>query len=263
MKAATACLALATVLASHAGAQSLALAGRASPNPAPLGTTITFTLESTAVVMLSSGCVINEIRSGSPTGAVVWQPFICPAVLIQVNPGAPLNTTWNQLDSVGQPVPGGDYYARFSFWDQNFGVQTHRWVPFRISDPLAPAQATLAATGFPTRGSVFNLSITDTANPGAVYVAAASFTTDTGWTVAPGFHIALDQDALWNLSFPAAHPALFAGFTGSLDASGFTNVPMVFVPQLAQLQGLPFAVQAVVLGAGGAVLTNPLTTVIR
>jgi hypothetical protein len=243
--------------------QGLTLAGRAAVNPTVLGAPVSFILEVTSTVGLSSGCGINEIRAGSPTGPVVYQPFICPAIIITITPGAPYTYNWDQRNNSGLQVPAGTYYARFSYWDQNFANIVHRWVPVRIDDPAAPPLATLSATGFPTTGSLFSIQILDTNNPGAFYVIAASFTTDTGWTVAPGTHIALDQDALWNLSYPIPSPQLFLGFNGALDATGLTLVPSIAVPPLPQLIGLPLAIQGAVLGSGGTVLTNPLSTVIR
>jgi hypothetical protein len=244
-------------------AQPYAMTGRASPNPATIGTTISLVLESTSTLALTSGCGINEIRSGSPTGPVVYQPFICPFIQLYVSPGSPLTRTWNQTGSNGLPVPAGEYFIRITHWDQVGLIQTTRWFPVRIDDPAAPALPVLSATGFPTIGANWPLQITDVANPGSFYVMAASLTTDVGWTISPTLHIALDQDVIWNLAYPSPDPFLFAGFFGVLDANGFTNAPTVIVPPAPALVGLPLSVQAVVLAPGAPGITNALTTVFR
>jgi hypothetical protein len=257
------CVALVVSLSSIAAGQSLALTGRLNSNPIYLGATVLFTLESTSPVVLTSACGFNEIRAGSPTGPIAFLSVVCPGVAPTVSPGSPYLRVWDQRNNAGFRVPAGEYYARFTYIDPNFANPVNRWIPVRLDDATAPPLLTLSAIGFPVTGTPYSMQIIDASNPGAPYVIAASFTTDTGWTVSPGVHIALDQDALWNLSYPIANASLFTGFTGVLDATGSTTAPSIAVPNLPSLVGLPLAIQAVVIGTGGAVLTNTISTVIR
>ena len=259
---AASCLSL-IVLAGTLIAQPLALTCTVTPNVAAPGTSINFALESSSLVSLTTGCGINEIRAGSPTGPIVWQPFICPLILLFVAPGATLNRTWNQLGSNGLQVPAGDYFVRFNYWDQTSTLLTSRFFPFRIEDPLAPIGPTLSTLGDPTTGNLWSLQISDPPNPGAIYYMACSLTTDVGWTVNPNLHVALDQDALWNLTYPTADPSIFLSFAGALDGSGLTTSPAVLVPSVPALVGLPLSVQGLVLNGAGAALTNAISKRIR
>jgi hypothetical protein len=91
-------------------------------------------------------------------------------------------------------------------------------------------------------------------------MVAIALTTNVGWSISTTHHIALDQDVLWNLSYPVAHSAIFTDFTGTLDGNGMTASPFCFIPSLPSLISLPLCAQAIVVGAGVPRLTNALSS---
>jgi hypothetical protein len=241
------------------GAQTL-LSGATSPNPAPLGASISLRLEATATAGLASGCGFLSIRQGSPAGPVVYSPFICPAIFIIVSPGGPYTAGWSGLDSVGNPVPAGLYFFEVGYSDGAGVAQPNAFFPVRIDDPAAPPQPVLTVTGTGAAGTTLNLDINSPADAGSPYIFAASFTTNTGFTVPPGVFVVLDMDVLFGLAFPTPTPGLFSNLSGTLDANGQTFSPgTVSIPNVPGLLGYPVAFQAVLVTVAGLGTTNPVT----
>lgn len=242
------------LLATSARAQILSAS--ATVNPTSTGSTVNWVVEATQPVTLTSGCGFTSIHQGSPTGPIVFQPFICPFILITVGPNGPYTIGWSGTNGSGQPVPAGTYYVKI---DGNLvsGGSTTGYFPVRIDAP-ATAEPTLQMNGAVTRGQSTGFTINGEAN--ALYFMFASLTTNVGID-APGFpHFALDTDFLFNLTTPVPHPNFFANWIGALDATGQTTAPQITIPNLpgAGLIGLPMAFQAVIVGTSTQ-FTNPVT----
>jgi len=225
-----------------------------TPNPAPVGQPITLTITEAqgTGIQLPSSCVYTSIHSGGPTGPVVAAP-LCLAVITPVPAWGTRSQTWNQQDNSGQQVPSGRYWFEIRYWDNSFTNIDSDF--FCVDVAGAPGFQTLVATTGAQTGQPLLMDVQAPAFAGGVYVAAASLTTDTTQTFAP-ITLCLDDDVLFNLSFPVPHPALFANFQGALDVSGNATGLTVLVPNLPQLQclGLHVAARAAapVTGGGGS-----------
>jgi hypothetical protein len=93
---------------------------------------------------------------------------------------------------------------------------------------------------------------------------AASFTTGAGINLAPGQHIALDPDPLFHLTFPNPVSSFLSGFQSTLDVTGHSSDPLLFLPYTPSLWGTGLALHALVLHQGpGLALSNPLTVSIK
>lgn len=247
--------AVAAVLVASAAAQTpILLSASATQNPLPINTIGALTVEATVPCNLVSGCGIIEVRQGSPTGPVVYSPFICPLILINVGPGAPWTVQWP-----GTATPG-TYYVRIDYRDNaTFTLQPPAWFPVRVDDPANVTDPVLTSSGSITGGSTTTFNLSDPANAGATYIFAASQTTNTGFYPVPSTHVALDMDFVFNLSYPLAWPGIFNNFVGNLDANGDSNNVSINVPVGVINAGGPAAVQAGVLGTGGITVSNCLT----
>ncbi len=216
-----------------------------SPNPAPLGATITVTAQDASGLGLYTpfGCLISSIRSGTPGGPTV-RVFPCTflGVAIPPCPGAAVRTgTWNQSVTGGTAAPGL-YWIEIQKSVGPFGAITTEWHSVTI-DTAVPSVPVLSAVNTPTWGNVFQMAVNAPSHPSETYVVAMSLTTNTGLLVSPGVFLSLDLDALFFLSFPTPDPILFANFQGVLDSNGaatgiginFPNVPLGCIPLHAQV----------------------------
>lgn len=249
------------VLAASVSTQSL-LSCEISPNPATPGQGLTFAIQATTPGYLQSGCGINEIRMNSPTGPIVWQPFICPFLLILVGPGSSSYAFHSGTTAGGAAFAPGTYYAVINWNGTGGGAPLPSGVfPFRIDDPMAPPLPVLWSVGGLAGGQTATFTLTSPVDPGAFYIAAASMTTTTGWFLLGGQHVALDMgDPIFALSYPLPLPNVFGGFSGSLDASGFTSAISISIPVGVVATGNPGAIQAAIVDAMGNIkLANALT----
>ncbi|MAG57621.1 MAG: hypothetical protein CMJ83_15115 [Planctomycetes bacterium] len=245
-------------------AQGMLLCGEATPNPAAQNQVVSVTVSATQPGSLASGCGIIAVRQDSPFGPIVYQPSICPAIFITVGPPpATVTLQWSTAVPGGFLQPGM-YYIQVDYRDQNFGPAQTTHFPVRIDALGTPPPPILSRTSAPVRGTTMGLSINAPGFGGSSYLLAASFQTNVGFTLPTGLRIALDQDALFPFSFPAANPFLFPNFLGNLDASGNTNAPAVNLPNLPVLNGFPLAIQGALFNSMGALtLTNPITVCIE
>ena len=252
-------IALTAVFAASVSAQGL-LSCSISPNPATPGQGLTFAIQATTPGYLNSGCGINEIRMGSPTGPIVWQPFICPFLLILVGPGSSSYVSHPGTTAGGAAFAPGTYYAVIN-WNSGGAAQPSGVFPFRLDDPMAPPLPVLSSAGGLAGGQTTAFTLTSPADPGGFYIAAASMTTNTGWFLPGGEHVALDSgDPIFALSYPTPLPNVFGGFSGSLDASGSTSAISISVPASVVAVGTPGAIQAAIIDATGNIkLANALT----
>lgn len=239
------------------------LTGKCSPNPATVGQPISLVLDTyeASSVVLASGCGLATVRQGSPTGPIIYQPFICPAVIIAIAPG-PGNRpiVWPGTDNRGNAVAPGLYFIEVVGWN-NASVQVRDFFPVRIDPATGPTAPTLTVNGTTGLGDMPILDITRPSQPGAIFVVAASLDTNVGQNIA-GLSIALDNDFLFNQSFPVANPAYFSGFVGALDGTGFGQA-VVTIPNIAGLAGFQLSLQAVVIGGTGLEVSNPTTCSMR
>ena len=252
-------LAAVSIFAASVCSQGL-LSCQVSPNPATPGQGLTFAIQATIPGYLQSGCGINEIRMGSPTGPIVWQPFICPFLLILVGPGSSSYASHPGTSAGGAAFAPGPYYAIIN-WNSGGVAQPSGAFPFRVDDPTAPPLPVLSSAGGLAGGQTTTLTLTSPADPGGFYIAAASMTTNTGWFLPGGGHVALDLgDPIFSLSYPTPLPNVFGGFSGSLDASGSTSAISISVPASVVAVGTPGAIQAAIIDATGNIkLANALT----
>jgi len=248
------CLMMAT-----AAAQSASLSCQVSPNPVTPGGAMTFAVQATVPGYLASGCGINEIRQGTPTGPIVWQPFLCPLILIPVGPGGFYGVNF-QASGMAGPLAPGTYYAIIN-WSGGGVSQPSGVFPFRVDSPNTPPDPVLSASGNLVGGQTTNLTITSLTDPGAFYICAASRTTNIGWSLPGGQHVSLDMnDPIFALSYPAAVPGVFNGFSGALNGSGVSSGISITIPAGVIATGSPGAVQGAVIDTAGNIkLTNALT----
>ncbi len=245
------------VLATVATGQDLSVT--VSPNPAPIGATITVTAQDASGLGLYTpfGCLISSIRSGVPGGPTV-RVFPCTFLGVAFPPcgGTSFRTgTWNQVVTGGTAAPGL-YWIEIQKSIGPFGAITREWHSVVI-DGVAPAPV-LAPVNNPTWGSVFQLSLSAPAHPFETYLVAFAQTTNVGFAVSPGVYLSLDIDFLFNLSFPFPDPNLFANTQGILDGTGSVGGAFVILPNVA-LGCLPLHAQAAVVdSAGGVFLSNDL-----
>lgn len=251
--------ALAVLFASLASAQDLSVT--ISPNPAVIGTTITVTATDASGQGLYTpfGCLLSSVRSGVPGGTTV-KLFPCTFLGIAI-PACPSPTprtgTWN----TSQVFIGGGVATPGLYWFEilksigPFGAISTEWHSVVLESGNAPA---LSAVNSPTWGSTFQLAINAPANSGEVYALAISASTNSGLAIAPGLHMSLDVDPLFNLSFPNPDAALFVNFQGFLDLSGAATGMAINIPPLF-IGCVPLHVQAGMISPGGAIsLTNDL-----
>ena len=91
-------IAIVLVLGTTAAAQFVS--ATVSPSPTTPGSYVQGSVETNVPAYLAtSGCGIEEVKQGSPTGPQVWQPGPCTMQLIPVGPGNP----WS-IVSVGNVI---------------------------------------------------------------------------------------------------------------------------------------------------------------
>ena len=252
-------LAFALILGAHAGAQ---LSTEASPNPAPQGSMITVTLESSIPAELKLACVL-DVHAGSPTGPVVWVVGPCIMLRVIIGPGAPYkNMFWSGKDQNNKNVAPGLYFLRTQWKALNStNPWTDHFIPVRVDPVSGPVYPLLTTTSAAKRGTPLGLKVEAPSQPNTSYVAAAAFTTNTGLALSPTRHMALDLDWLFWLSVATPYGPVFNNFLGTTDAFGNTTASMN-IPNVASLQGAQLAFQVAIIDAFGIQLTNPITRII-
>jgi hypothetical protein len=229
-----------------------AVAGSFFPNPVQPGVPVTLTCtDSTGQgVQLPSPCGWFHIHQGSQTGPQVQLGLFCPQVIVPIPPNGTFSFTWDQLDANGRAVPPGSYWFLTRVWDGAFSVLHENWFCISIQPAGAPA---LTAAAPARLGQTTALQIAAPAEPGALYIAAASFSSNN-----PVSFFGLDTC----LSLPAFLDPLSAPI-GFLDGAGNSTGLALTIPNVpvALWQGLH--VQALIAGAGGLLLTNDVSFTVQ
>jgi hypothetical protein len=254
---------LVAAVAASTPAQQLAVT--VSPNPAPLGSTITVTANSVgAQVWTPFGCLITAVRQGSPTGPVV-RNFACTFLSVAIPPcgsaAAPRTGTWNQTVTGGGIASPGLYYFEIQHVPAMFGSPTtSEFFAVRIDGPTP--DPILSAAAPPTWNSFFPMTINAPLYPNDFYLVALSATTNTGIPIGPGQLLSLDNDVLFSLSFPAPLP-IFQGFQSFLDPAGQSTGLGIQFPPNPGLLCFPFHAQGAVFPIGGGIaLTNEISLIL-
>ena len=228
------------------------------------GQNVNMTLTAGVGLNFASGCVVQQVRSGSPTGPVVFAPFICPLIFITLNPCDTFTTGWNQLDSSGTQVADGDYWIGIGYFPNSGGALITDWFCARVDSN--PPAAVLSANGSLTVGQTTTFGLSAPGDPFATYVVVASLRSNVG-LLAGGVRYHVDQDFVFEASFPVPSPGIFSNFQGPLDATGQSPTIGITLPNTPILQCLPFKMQgAVISTSGGSVSvipTNPLSLTIN
>jgi hypothetical protein len=229
-----------------------AIAGSFSPNPVAPGVPVTLTCtDSTGLGLnLSSPCGWFDIFQGSQTGPQVQLGLFCQQVIVPVPPNGTFQFTWNQQDMNGRQVPPGRYWFQVRAWDGSFSAQVTDWFCISIQPAGVPA---LTAAGPARLNTTTALQIAAPAEPGAVYIAAASFSSNN-----PVSFLGLDTC----LSLPAFLDLLVAPI-GALDGSGNSSGLGLQIPNAPIALWFGLHVQALIVGNAGLQLTNDLSFTIQ
>lgn len=237
-----------SLLASATLAQGLGISVAVNPaGQIPVGQTVNFTISvpiTQPTATLASGCSIVSIRS-APNGPIVWQPFICPFILINIAPGSSYPGSWDQKDSSNQQVAPGVYWAQIAYSSSATGGNiVSQWFCFEIvQNPPSPV---LASSGPLQAGQLTGFSINAPAHPSHLFLVLASLTSNNPITIGNEL-TCLDNDIVLNEILAGGSPGTFLGFAGFLSNSGTTNTPAIQMPNLPALELLPFHVQAVII----------------
>jgi hypothetical protein len=249
----------ASVLMCSSALPGQALCVQVSPDPAPVGALITVTCHATSATALftPNGCLVQSIHSGTPNGPVV-RSYFCITIPVQI-PGCgttmPRTATWNQLDAGNVQVPPGLYWFKILHAPSGFSTTTTEWHCVTISG--AAPEPVLSAAATTAWGVPFQLTLTAPTHPNEFYAFALSGSTNVGLALSPTLFLCLDQDWIFNLTFPTPDPTVFAGFQGTTDASG-NAVGTIFIPPLF-LGCFPLHAQAGLVDAGSNVyLSNEI-----
>ncbi len=216
-------------------------AGELSPNPAPLGGTMSFALtDSTGQGLFFSNPCFWSVHAGAPNGPLVTAPFpggACPSVIVPVPPHGSITLDWDLLDLNGNPVLPGPYWMRIRGTVETTLETFVEFFPFSIVDPTAvsppPVQPVLRYTPPAAVGMSAPFQIDAPDYGGTPYFVAASLSANEP-IVFQGQLLGLSLDPLLSVSL-VSPSSVMTGAAGVLDfagqAAGSLDVPPV--PSLA------------------------------
>ncbi|HMS17413.1 MAG TPA: hypothetical protein PKA37_11275 [Planctomycetota bacterium] len=247
------CFALLFALVVAVPSPAQAVSATIFPSPALPGQTLQFIVTAIQPIQLPSSCAYANIRAISPSGPPMPLGIFCLTVITPLVAGQSLS----QSISTAGFAPG-TYWVEVRYFGVGAGI-TSEFFCFELRSPIT-AGPILAAQTVAQQGTNLLMSLSDPPSAGQLYIAAASFTTNTGIPV-PGFisPLCLDPDALFNLSYPAALPGLFSNFSGALDASGLATGIGISIPVAPVLTNRGLHVQAVTFGGIGPRISNGLS----
>lgn len=262
--------AAAALLTTLSQAQQLAVT--VSPNPAPLGATITITAQGTVPGLYTPfGCLLYSVHAGTPTGPAV-RLFPCVYLPGSVPTwGAATSRTgiWNQAVSTSYSPTGfatpGLYWLELQHQPGMWGSPvTSEWFSVVIDDPANTAPV-LAPVNTPNFGSTFYMTLAaGQGHANEPYGIAFALTTNTGIQVPGGPFVSLDPDWLFDYSL-TLDANVFVNTVGSLDGLGGNSLPIALnIPAIPGVLVIPIHAQAVVFPAGGGlVMSNDLPIAIH
>lgn len=193
--------------------------------PVPYGCPIPVTVTNdTDTTIFHSPCPPTVFDDNA---VLVYAPT-CVQLAIPLAPGESHTVFWPQIDQLGQQVPEGVYFVN----GQGYLLTTT--VPARLWE-LGP----------PRVGETRPMLLSAPAEPGGLYVVAASATSNLGTSLACGAFFPLDIDPLLVASL--TEPSTFQNFVGFLDGSGCSLAPAIAVPPVPSLAGIPFVTAFAVL----------------
>ena len=252
------------LLATAAAAHGQDIAVEITPSPALPGEPITVLANDAtgAGLNLGSPCTWYEFHRGTPDGPVITFDIVCPGVVIPVGPFGSFGVVWDQTDASagGALVPPGTYWVRLAAWDPGFTTLYEDWACLSIQAAGAPA---LTRSTEAKLGASLDLEVSSPAHPGAIYVAAASLTSNHPIALPSVGLTCIDVDPV--LVFSLTDPATFQNFLGVLDGAGQSSGLSIQIPNLPGLAYQPLKVQAFLLSEGSStvVATNGLAVSIE
>jgi hypothetical protein len=217
------------------------------PSPAPRGTAIQLDIQNigNGPVEFPDSCILRWVSADAPDGVAIRSFGPCADVLITLDEGGELTAVWDGRTDRGDFAGPGDYWLHVEFIEA--GVRYVKAYAARISSTLEAEprliQFSDSVLGLPT---AFGLLAPD--HRLGMYAVAASMSTDVGTPLSVG-HLALDFDALWELSFPEPHPQFFQGFQGSFNSGGEALAISVTAPADPRLAGLTIYLQSLAIPA--------------
>ncbi len=227
-----------------------------SPNPVPAGTSsITINVTDSTGMGFEhwTACVARTLRQDVPGG------FSAPIPLGLCGPWTPVGAygTASKTFPFTASLAPGLYYAEVVTRPVSGIITETTWVPVTIvgaSSPTLVEQNTLQV------GQVWSVDLSAPNMPNTLYIGAAAFSTNTGFTLPSGEFASLDSnDPLFNLTYPVALP-IFQNLSGLTDASGNFSSITVAVPNDPSIAYLPIYLQCgLVPFTGGIPLTNVIS----
>ena len=230
-----------------------------NPDSAPPGVSRTLTVTGSAPVTLSwSNCYYSTFHDND-AGRTMTFAFgfasICSPGGPSLAPGQSVSTTFNVPGS----VPPGTYWLKCLY---NQGGQTfiEKWVDFHVAGPNDP----LLSAPAPTWGAPWALTLSYPADPSAAYVAVASLGQNNR-IAGGGLILSVEQDFLFDLSFPSPNPLLFTGFgLGGLNAAGTATLSMNLPPVVGFILGVHVQAALIpVITPGPVILSNCVDAAIQ
>jgi len=223
-------LLLPALLASSAAAQVTVQVG---PDPAPLGGPVFASVTNdTDLIMAIGGCPWRILDA---SGGVVFTPT-CIIQEFLVGSLGTINYRWDQVDQGGVQVAPGDY--RFEVLTPGGAFD----VPFAVA-PTGGVTANLHLKGTPAIGTDqigFGgrpIALSAPQSPQAVYWMAAAFGPGPGIATCGGV-LPLANDALLATTLAGG---VFTNGIGVLDADGYSEQPLLPIPEQASLVGANLA----------------------
>lgn len=254
-------LAVAVLAAAAAGAPGQGIAMEITPNPAPPQSQVLIKVTATSpsgVTFPYTNCLFSTIHTGPTQPPIPLLLSLCSPSTLTLAPCQSATQTFTLQPN----LTAGDYWFKFRYFNGSSTTLTTEWCVLTVQGQTT---ATLNNLTPALVGSNLDIQLSDTnpASPNAsLYLTAASLTTNSGQFGAPPV-VALDNDILFNLSFPAPNPTLFINFQGLLDGSGQALMTLP-IPNVSQLACTPLHFQAVVVPPSGqSYFSNVLNLVIQ
>ncbi len=213
------------VLFALSGAAAAQVSHTFGPERAPLGCSVVFSLSNDGpsdLVHDPTGFRVYDAQ-----GQVVFTPPGQPP-FVTLQPGEVYTQVWPQVDDQGNAVAPGTYHLNH---------------PAGASVVVGGTHAALAPVGAPKLGSARHYRLCSPLDAGRPYQLLAS--TSAGSFMTCAGNLPLSRDRVFELSL--GRSPVFRGFSGSLDARGESDVPVLALPPTPALVGTSLTLAFVVL----------------